>query len=51
MLRFRFRGKKGEEQYGDHHQIIVEFMPVALGVIIVLILALLLFLLLNGRLL
>ena len=44
-------GKKGAEEYGGHHQVLVELMPVALGVIIVLILGLLVFLLLKGKLL
>jgi len=44
-------GKKGAEQYGDHHQIIVELMPMALGIMIIVILGLLLFLLMTGRLL
>ena len=43
-------GKKGAEQYSDHHQVIVELTSVAMGVVIVLILGLLLFLLLKGRL-
>lgn len=46
---FKIRWKKGAEQYGDHHQIIVELMPVAMGVVIVFILGLLLFLLLRGK--
>ncbi len=50
MLKIRI-GKKGAEQYGDHHQVMVELMPIGLAVVIVLILALLLFLLLTGRLL
>lgn len=34
MFKLRL-GKKGAEQYGDHHQILVELMPVAMGVVIV----------------
>ena len=49
MFKLRL-GKKGAEEYGGHHQVLVELMPVALGVVIVLILALLLFLLLTGKL-
>lgn len=39
--------EKGSEQYGDHHQMLVELMPAVLGIVVVLILGLLLLLLLQ----
>ncbi|MBI2550610.1 hypothetical protein HYV83_05550 [Candidatus Woesearchaeota archaeon] len=47
MFKLKSKGKKGEEQYGDHHQVIVELTPVVLGVVIVLILGMLVFLLVQ----
>ncbi len=51
MLKLKFGkspiGKRGAEQYGDHHQVMVELMPIGLGVVIVLILGLLVFLLVQ----
>lgn len=47
MLKIKLGKKGGAEQYGDHHQVMVELMPVCLGIVIVLILGLLVYLLLQ----